>query len=153
MNWNPNNQLSQLPKDILKKFADFADFLYQDLKINRLEVVLIPAPDPQFSGHKIRVVNNRNSGWYSNLYWSYSNLKRKRLMKALDMLRKTQDKDFRINKSGRYAFHIYNYSYHLLCRELIFDMLTEGYLDGSERIFPNNSIRSFFGMDTIEEEF
>jgi hypothetical protein len=36
----------------------------QELDENRLVVTLVPAPDPHFDGHKIRVAENRNPGWY-----------------------------------------------------------------------------------------
>jgi hypothetical protein len=36
----------------------------QELEENFLVVSLVPAPDPHFDGHKVRVVENRNPGWY-----------------------------------------------------------------------------------------
>ncbi len=50
-------------------FASMAD----DLRERKLEVVLSDAPSPAFEGHKIRVVNNNNVGWYRELREKYPN--------------------------------------------------------------------------------
>src|SRR5690349_18418617 len=39
--------------------------LYNDLLENKQEIVLIPAPEPRHSEHKIRVVQNRPPKWFS----------------------------------------------------------------------------------------
>ncbi len=55
-------------------------------------IVLVPAPDPHFDGHKIRVTENRNPGWYIEFgkkYWRNPrqfDLKRGRVVKALKRL-------------------------------------------------------------------
>lgn len=36
----------------------------QELEENFPVVTLVPAPDPRFDGHKIRVVENQNPKWY-----------------------------------------------------------------------------------------
>lgn len=38
--------------------------LVEDLKRSPMRVILIPAPDPRHSGHKIRVVESRPPRWY-----------------------------------------------------------------------------------------
>lgn len=41
--------------------------MMQDLRMNRLDVVKMPAPEPKHSGHGIRVVMNQNPEWYQEL--------------------------------------------------------------------------------------
>lgn len=36
----------------------------RELARHRLRVVLVPAPDPHFDGHKVRAVVDRNPEWY-----------------------------------------------------------------------------------------
>lgn len=61
----------------------------QDLQTSRNRIVLVPAPEPHFDGHKVRVVENRNPRWYIEFIGSYwrgprqLNVKRSRIEKAL----------------------------------------------------------------------
>lgn len=43
----------------------------RQLQANRLQVVLAPAPQPQFSGHQVRLVEGRNPAWYRELCAEY----------------------------------------------------------------------------------
>ena len=45
--------------------------MLNQLTSSRLRVALFPAPDPQFSEHKIRVSVEHNPEWYSQLCMSY----------------------------------------------------------------------------------
>jgi len=68
------------------------------LKENKIKVILIPAPDPQFSGHMIRASIESNPEWYSELcnnnprkrkrgeIKNYSYIKRDRIIKLLQKL-------------------------------------------------------------------
>ncbi len=58
------------------------------------KIGLVPAPDPSFDGHKIRVIESRNPKWYSEFgvrYWRNPrqfDLKRGRVIKALERVAK-----------------------------------------------------------------
>jgi hypothetical protein len=60
------------------------------LEEERNQIDLVPAPDPHFVGHKIRVVASRNPKWYvefGSRFWRGErqfDLKRSRVEKALD---------------------------------------------------------------------
>ena len=56
--------------------------MLHEMDLKKLDVVLIPAPDPQFIGHKIRVVQNENPEWYRG-----ENLNRKKVRIALNCIR------------------------------------------------------------------
>lgn len=62
----------------------------QDLERERLVVVLVPAPDPHFSGHMIRVVECRNPEWYREfirtLPQSFDTGHRHRIVRALERI-------------------------------------------------------------------
>lgn len=58
------------------------------LRSERLSVILVPAPDERFSGHRIRAVEMRNPAWYRLFVagrWDRRGcqVKRGRVMKAL----------------------------------------------------------------------
>lgn len=62
----------------------------EDLGRERNRIGLVPAPDPHFEGHKIRVIECRNPEWYVEFgkrYWKglrQFSLKRARVIKALE---------------------------------------------------------------------
>ena len=64
MEWDSFSPVKLLPDNIRDLFTEEAGYLFHDLKDNRLEVVLISAPGPRFSGHKIRAIQNENPEWY-----------------------------------------------------------------------------------------
>jgi hypothetical protein len=82
--WDSHSPLSAWDEEIADIFRSCAGFLLDDLLEKRLTVVLGDAPDPRFDGHKIRVVENSNSEWYSGLFAENYNLKRWRLYAALE---------------------------------------------------------------------
>lgn len=76
-----------LPKPITKTAAE----LLRDLKNNPMRVILIPAPDPQHSGHKIRVVESRPPAWYFRTCYSIKGrktFKRHRFVTALSRIKR-----------------------------------------------------------------
>lgn len=62
----------------------------KDLEQHQNRIVLVPAPQPSFDGHKIRMVESRNPDWYIQFgkeYWPRPReftLKRARVVKALE---------------------------------------------------------------------
>lgn len=63
-----------------------AALLLQELRLHKLEVVLIDAPEPQFEGHKIRVATSRNPEWYTELYYYLGRPSRRKIMLSLEYL-------------------------------------------------------------------
>jgi len=67
-----------------------------DLETRHNGIVLVPAPDPHFQGHKIRVQERSNPSWYRRfgaLYWRGPrdfSLKRCRVEKALRRVAETK---------------------------------------------------------------
>lgn len=71
-----------------------------DLRANKIQTVIAPAPDPRHSGHGIRVVQEQNPAWYRAICKRYSTaakrkrnprlpdtkVKRKRILQALDLM-------------------------------------------------------------------
>ena len=57
-----------------------------DLKTFQNSVILIPAPEPKFVGHKIRVVADNNPDWYSKFYYENGRVSRKRVVENLKYL-------------------------------------------------------------------
>lgn len=51
--------------------------MFNDLENSFFEVVLIPAPDPQHSEHKVRAVQYANPLWYSKLCGLYTSTRGK----------------------------------------------------------------------------
>ncbi len=50
-----------------------------ELRASRLEVVLIPAPQPSHSGHYVRVVQYANPHWYREFCGLYESARRDRI--------------------------------------------------------------------------
>lgn len=88
--------------------------MLEDLEGNYHEVVLIPAPEPMHSGHKVRAVQYQNAAWYQKFVKEYMSIRgrgRKRYLRprtfivkgeAIKALRRMTDGDF----SGIYAERI-----------------------------------------------
>src|SRR3989344_91154 len=89
--WNPYLPLSTLPKEIRKHFIKHANFLYEELRDNKLEVVLACAPWPYEDRNKIRMVENRPPRWFSEMYYSLKK-SRKFTLKALERIINETDK-------------------------------------------------------------
>ena len=70
----------------------FRHMIYE-LEYNRLEVFLVPAPEPAHVGHMVRAVENRNPDWYRDLcerYQSNRNSRKGRYKKHGDTKIKRQ---------------------------------------------------------------
>ena len=107
----------------------------QDLDINGLHVILVPAPEPRYSGHRIRVVHCRNPKWYREIYGELE-VKRDRIISSLNrILNETPS-----NKS----------SYDYMFLQIAKDRLLEGYEDESVWIPHDNYVRVFLGFDPQE---
>jgi hypothetical protein len=146
--WTPEKRLSYLPDFPRNLFITDAEFLYGELMDNKLKVVLSPAPSPQHADHKIRIAQSHNPEWYSSIYYSHNRRGRKFLKNSLWRIVNGMDGDFDSIGSGHYV-------YDTLFREMIYSRLVEGYCDkDGSRIFPNNKVRNFFGLESVmEEEF
>ena len=108
--WTPEEPISKLEKEIRKQYRNHAEILYKELSSNKLEVELIPAPDPQFIEHKIRIAVNHPPYWFSELYHKYKyGINRKRSLEALNRIQNYEDKKTENNK----------YIYDAMFRELI----------------------------------
>lgn len=141
MKWGVNRPINYLPDSIREIFIRHAGCLLKELESRRLEVLLIPAPDPKFEGHKIRVAENSNPDWYQELYHSYRHFRRDRSKKALSRIKSLNDGKF---IKGRYK-------YDSIYRELIFNRLTKGYIQDNYDIEPDDECRNFFKKAKLED--
>src|SRR3989338_7794172 len=145
MLWNPEKRLSYLSEPTWGYFREDAKILLHELEENRLEVVLIPAPDPQHHGHKIRAVQNSNPSWYRTLYWEKPRIYRYLSLPSLQRIAEGRDGNFCPS----------NGQYHLATkyRDLIYERLTQGYVDERQGpIAPLAAVRRFFGLPLIDGE-
>ena len=144
MKWNPCNPLELYPPEVQASFQREAQLLLGELQSNKLEVILIPAPEQRFSGHKIRVAVNHNPPWYSQIYQQVPHIKRERVERCLQRLTESQD--------GRYRRRPYRYDFRF--REIIFERLIDGYEDSDPLCGPfcieaNQEIRDYFELKTF----
>lgn len=143
--WTPKKRLSYLPDFPRNLFITDAELLYQEFMNNKLKVVLSPAPDPQHADHKIRIAQSHNPEWYASIYFSHNRQKRKLLEKSLWRIVHGFDGDLDSIGSGHYI-------YDTCFRNMIYTRLVEGYIEKDFRIFPNNEVRNFFGLEPVIEE-
>jgi hypothetical protein len=143
--WTPKKRLSYLPDFPRNLFITEAELLYKELLENKLLVGTCPAPDPKHADHKIRVVESRNPEWYSLLYDSHNRRSRRFFEKALWRITNNLDGDLDSVGSGHYI-------YDTCFRDMIYTRLVEGYIEKDLRVFPNNEVRNFFGLDSIVDE-
>tara|TARA_Y100000310_G_scaffold334129_1_gene413136 strand:- start:1278 stop:1877 length:600 start_codon:yes stop_codon:yes gene_type:complete len=168
MDFDPLEPTSIYPKQIQEGFRSEAERLNWELDSFRLEVILVPAPEPMHASHMVRTAVNTNPPWYSGLYFAHPNFKRKRFRAAVGRVISGKDGPYRTgnfvrgisleerfyDKMGRPIPNPGSYTHHnydSIARELSHSMLTEGYFEeGWERI-PNNEIRTFFGLPPIKD--
>ena len=172
MDFNPNLSLgSYLPEEVHQYFKYEARYLLERLNVERLVVVLAPAPRQMHPGHMIRVVENENPIWYRELVESHKNFRRDLSIGALERITLGKDKDYesgkevmqdyiRVKKRGKLRGLKYkerklkiqhkNY-YDRIYRELIFTRLVEG--DENLMYFtePVNEVKRLFGLELISE--
>ena len=172
MEWNPNLTLkSYIPEKIQQYFRCEAKFLEEKLRLERLTFVLIPAPIPMHSGHKIRVVTMENPEWYRELFQEHGNFRRDLSQNALERIANDEDQEYR---SGNYFFQDYickkkrgklkgikykerklriNHRNHYdkVYRDLIFNRLVQG--DENIMYFtePVCEVRRLFGLEKAQE--
>jgi len=139
MVWGPEKAVRELPDYIQAAFTDEASALYNELRHNRLTVILIPAPRPMHSGHMIRAVESENPSWYRDLYHSVAHFRRDRSMAALDRIRKGQDGEMGSVRPFRDSFR-----YDFLYRDVIMQRLVVGYAVEEHTVKPDPKIKRFF---------
>ena len=64
--------------------------MLDELRTNCLRVVLIPAPYPQFIGHKIRSAETQNPDWYRKMFYDLGHIDRKRVIRTLEKIIKNK---------------------------------------------------------------
>ncbi len=134
--WHSSRPLRELPPEIRKIFTDMAKYLLDNLNTQGLVVELIPAPEPKFDSHKIRVVRESNPDWYRDLYGSNSHIRRDRSKLSLERLHKEKD----------LSYHSYGHN-DTIYRQLIFKMLVNGCLIKDVDFEPNKEVRKYFGLE------
>ena len=133
MIWDYDRPIKELPENLRHYYVEEANFLFNDLTDNPLNVVLIPAPDPAHSGHMIRCVDNENPSWYRELYHSHNNFRRDLSLRALNRIRNEEDRPFKISP----------FKYDSVYRELIHKRLTEPYLIEGHASIPEKEILNY----------
>lgn len=149
MLWDSEQPIKELPSHIRKYFLQEAKYLFEDLEENQLKVVLVPAPNPCFSGHKIRHIESKNPEWYRDLYKHHPNFKRTRSLRVLRRITSLQDRPYFIDNTPSplpYRFH-----YDTLYRQLIYTILTQGFLIERKEIRPVPEVRAYFGFPPLED--
>ena len=130
--WTPEQPLRELERGIAAYFVDHAKFLSQELKNNRLKVILIPAPDPKHYGHKIRAVENTNPEWYRELYQHHKHFRRDRSLNSLQRIR--------IKKDYAAIYSSYDFRY----RSLILERLVKGFMYEGSFVEAIERVKSYF---------
>lgn len=162
--WDSGSALREYAPCVSERFQNVADEMRAELRNQYLDVTLVPAPDPKFTGHKIRVAVNSNPGWYRDLWHEYakvrakkgrlrkttSSIGRSRINKALSEISEGNDRPYREETRGcvPYAHH-----YVTIIRDLIFSRLTDGYVRHEEANAPpeyvdaDAFVRWYFKLD------
>lgn len=122
-----------LPDKIKRHFINQAKELLKDLESQSLKVVLVPAPDKHFPGHKIRSVVNENPDWYRGLFADIR-ISRRCVIKALKRI-----VDWEMRPLSVYVGLLYGLiklrltnGYNSECYQCYFEPVKEvkGYFDG-----------------------
>ncbi len=136
MAWDIENPISELPESIASYFKEEAKKLRKELEYRKLNVVLVPAPVKNFESHCIRMADNWNPEWYSDMYNRIPNFKRKRCIGALERIMKKED--------GKIKRRPFMYTYDMRMRALIYERLTEEY-EAEGMIFePVEEVKKYF---------
>ncbi len=148
VDWSSEYSIGFLPRNIRDLFRERADLLHSELRANRLEVILVPAPEQKFLGHMVREVVSQNPPWYQELFRTYpTQLRRPHSLRALDRIRCMKDPELSAKPRG--AIQQY-YKYTTFYREVIFEMLVFGYENGIY-IPPEPRVQEFFGVEGIDK--
>lgn len=105
---------------IAELFQVHAGALLFELQEHYLNVVLVPAPDPKFIGHKIRATDNHNPTWYRELYED-QRIRRRFVARSLERISTGADLAF----DGR--AHTRSSRYDSLLRSIILKHMLEGH--------------------------
>lgn len=133
--WSPKRPVVELPERLHSFFSDCAFILGDELQSHRLRIVLVPAPEKNFSSHKIRVVEERNPDWYSSLWNCHKWMERRRLIPAIGRVCELQDRVYD-------GVHFY---YDFLVRDLVKEMFVDGFVSyEGERVAANSVVRNYF---------
>jgi len=138
MSWSVNQSIRDLKIEIRYFYVAEANYLFQELRRNKLKVILAPAPNPNHQGHMIRIIENKNPQWYRDLYHSSVNFRRDLSFKSLDRIRNQRDITYKVSSNG----------YDLIYRNLIHERLTIGYKEVGHIFPPNNLVRSYHELPT-----
>ena len=65
----------EMPDSVHQSFVYMSRYLLSELAMFTSEVVLVPAPEPAFEGHKVRMCISQNPYWWSELYRTYERSK------------------------------------------------------------------------------
>lgn len=136
VDWNSNRPIAELPLRMRILFVSEARMMYGEILERKLNIKLVPAPEPKFLSHRIRVVEQDNPSWYSSLYHTYPHIKRQRVLWAL----------YRIVDCGDRVYNGRAYWYDAHLRDLIMSRLIDGYEDELGFTPPNNDVREAFGL-------
>ena len=142
--WSPDIPISYWPENIREKFMDHAGELYKDLKEHKQKVILVEPDYKRFLGQKLRVSENKNPWWYRNLIDTniISHKPREEHLDTLKAISNGLDKEFKR----------FNYKYHSIWRNFIFERLTESYEvvcmgDLKYNQPPYKEVVEYFGMN------
>ncbi len=146
MVWDADKPIRYWPAPIRKYFKEEAKFLYHHLELNKLKIILIPAPEQKHCGHKIRVVDQSNPEWYSELYQSLAHFRRDRSLRSLQRISKAEDQLFVNYNCGALP---YKNHYDRVYRETIFKRLVEGHTTEGYEFKPKLKVCRFFGIEAF----
>ena len=143
--WVPERPIIELPRSVRREFQSHADYLRSDLLEHRLQVSLAEAPQKNFSGHKIRVVENCNPDWYRELYSRYNHFRRDRSLKALLKIRDAKDKEYTGKRKGACS---HPHAFEFVYRELILEHLLNGLQTMYEPVPASDVVCAYFGKSS-----
>lgn len=86
-------------------YAVEAGDMIRELKQSPMRVILVPAPEARFDGHKVRAVESRPPEWYMQAYsrLGRKTFKRHRFLRALERIRR---RDFRPSRYTKIAIEV-----------------------------------------------
>lgn len=129
LKWDPKESINNLPETLKQIFISEAKILKKDLDDFGLHVILMPAPDPGFDSHSIRVSVNQNPPWFSEFFQSGQRLRRDRSIRSLNKIINNRDvsNGQHIDKIKIKCNKAVTESYETIYRKLILKRLMEGY--------------------------
>ena len=183
--FDPERPVSDYHPEIQERFRETAGAFLREMEDSKLEVKLVDTEDPRHSSHKKRAAERSNPAWYQTLFTEFardtrrnqeaqkgnnkkrvrdSNIKRPRIMQALEMIRDGKDVPYRKRKlhrrtieekegeplepNGGFIF----YREQVIVRELIFQYLTDEVETDFGPSEPDPKVCSYFGLDSDDPE-